>query len=107
MTEAKNVSFKLHTLSEKNQEKVRRYLKQQNNIQKTIEFQMLYFQERFGDVDIMDLEVQRILFSDFDGSIKNAESKVVKKEKIEQSIENELSAKKSGKLADNVNSDDF
>lgn len=105
MTEVKNVSFQVHRLSEKNQEKVRRYLKQQNNIQKTIEFQMLYFQERFGDVDIMDLEVQRELFADLDDKIEiKSKVKTVIKEPFE---EKPNYTKRDKELANNVNSDDF
>lgn len=116
MSEVKNVSWRLDRLTEKNQEKVRAYLKSQSNVQKTLEFQALYFQERFGNVDILDYEVQRKLFSDFSAtsvvSTPKLEEKEIQQPKnsvVESAQKEEMSFNNNSnnKLENNVNIDDF
>lgn len=111
----KNLSFQIYRLNEKNQEKIIQYLKAQTNRQKTLEFQMLYFQERFGDVDIMDYEVQRKLFSDL-SKLENSENPTedvpVKREKspVKATVpkeKNTINVKRNKELSNNVNMDDF
>lgn len=111
----KSVSWKFDKLSDNDKEKIRLFIKSQKNTQNTLNFLAIHFLERFGEVDIMDFEVQRQLFADLDSKISidtkeskivhandNKTTKTISKHEIE-----EKNNKKQFDLANNVNKDDF
>lgn len=111
----KSVSWKFDKLSDNDKEKIRLFIKSQKNTQNTLNFLAMHFLERFGEVDIMDFEVQRQLFADLDSRnvIDTKESKIVhaNDNKTTKNISKHEIEEKNNKeqfdLANNAKEDDF
>lgn len=60
----KSISWKIDKLPEKEKERIRSFVSAQKNMQSTLNFIAMHYIERFGAVDIMDFNVQKVLFED-------------------------------------------
>lgn len=63
-TDRKQVSWRLDKLSEKESSIINTWLSEQANIQKTITNLALHAIERFGNKDILNHDIQKVLYSD-------------------------------------------
>ena len=62
--ERTQITWKLDRLSKKQQDKVNNWADQQQNMQTSITNIMLHMIDRYGEVDFMDFDVQKVLFAE-------------------------------------------